>query len=99
MASISYLSRERRLVVEGPCRSGDGAELARAIEAAAEPTHGLVVDLTRAGDLPPEIAAAVTDACCSAERRGSWVRTWTLPSPRPQTSPPAPADLEVDVVS
>lgn len=86
MSSVSFNARERRLVVEGPCWPGDQVGIAHAIEECAEPTHGLVVDLTRLATVPPEVAAAVEDACRTVERRGTWVRLW---KPKGSDAPPA----------
>jgi hypothetical protein len=79
MVSVSYNARERRLVLDGPCWPSDAGGLADAILDVAEPTHGLVLDLTRVTGVPDEVATAITNVCCAAEARGCRIRVWTLP--------------------
>jgi hypothetical protein len=79
MVSVSYNARERRLVLDGPCRPSDAGGLAGAILDVAEPTRCLVLDLTRVTGVPDEVATAITNVCWAAEARGCRVRVWTLP--------------------
>ena len=79
MVSVSFNARERRLVLDGTCRPGDAGGVADAIRDAADPTRGLVLDLTRVTSVPAEVALAVTRARCAAEADGCRVTVWTLP--------------------
>ncbi len=92
MGSISFISREHRLVVDGPCWPDDAEGIADAIEACAETSSTLTVDLTRTPWLPQEVAARVSAACAAAERDGRRVRVWTGSSiaPLPRAAAPAP---------
>ena len=79
MVSVSFNERERRLVLDGPCWPSDAGGLAGAILDVADPTRGLVLDLTRVTGIPPVVAGAITSACCRAEADGCHIRVWTLP--------------------
>ncbi|GAA1135721.1 hypothetical protein [Nocardioides aquiterrae] len=79
MVSVSFNARERRLVLDGTCWPTDAEGVSDAIRAAADPSRGLVLDLTRLTSLPHEVAAATTAACCAAEADGCRIRVWTLP--------------------
>jgi hypothetical protein len=79
MVAGSFNVRERRLVLDGPCWPGDADGLGDAIREAADPAHGLVLDLTRVASVPREVAVAITKARCAAEADGCRVLVWTLP--------------------
>jgi hypothetical protein len=79
MVAVSFNARERRLVLDGPCWPGDAGGLADAIREAADPTRGLVLDLTRVSSVAPEVALAITKARCAVEAEGCRVMVWTLP--------------------
>jgi hypothetical protein len=79
MASVSFNARERRLILEGLCWPSDDRRVAQAIEACAQPSHILVLDLTRLAAVPSEVADAITAACARVEPRSCRVRVWTLP--------------------
>jgi hypothetical protein len=79
MVALSFNTRERRLVLDGTCWPGDADGLADAIREAADPLHGLVLDLTRLASVPHEVAVAITKARCAAEAEGCRVLVWTLP--------------------
>jgi hypothetical protein len=101
MASVSFNARERRLVLEGLCWPTDARGVARAIEGYAEPSHVLVLDLTRLASVPAEVADAIATACAEVEQRHCPVRVWTLPgtpgtqriSSRHDRSPRSPATV------
>ena len=96
MVSLSFNERERRLVVDGPCWSGDAGGLARAIRDVADPSGGLVLDLTRVTGVPEEVAVAITDACCAAEAAGCRIRVWTMPGSATADRLSATRDLAPD---
>jgi hypothetical protein len=93
MASVSYNARERRLVFESLCWPEDAPGLAAAIDAFAEPSTALVVDLTRMIYVPTEVATAIDAACRRAEAQGCRVHVWTEPGTATARRLPAPRDV------
>jgi hypothetical protein len=79
MVSVTYNTRERRLVLDGACGPDDDRRVALAIREHAEPGRSLVLDLTRLGHVPAEVDAAITDVRRSVARDGSWISVWALP--------------------
>ena len=62
MCRVSFEKRHPRLRISGACGASDEVSILRAVQQAVREGSTLVVDLTAATDLTPELAAALLDA-------------------------------------